>query len=82
MDAPLIGYPFSKKAKIMFEWTQDGHAEIELKIMDNTGTSIHESRLLDSNKYSLPPGTLNSGLYYFKVLQNDEIIFFGKFIVE
>jgi hypothetical protein len=82
MDAPLIGYRFSEKAEIMFEWTQDGHAEIELKIMDNTGTSIHESRLLDKNKYSLPPGTLNRGLYYFKVLQNDEIIFFGKFMVE
>jgi len=82
MDAPIIGYRFSEKAKIMFEWTQDGHAEIELKIMDNTGKSSHESRLLDNNKYSLPPGTLNRGLYYFKVLQNDEIIFFGKFIVE
>lgn len=82
MDAPLIGYRFSEKSEIMFEWTQDGHAEIELKIMDNNGTSIHESRVLDKNKYSLPPGTLNRGLYYFKVLQNDEIIFFGKFMVE
>ena len=82
MDAPLIGYRFSEKAEIMFKWTQDGHAEIELKIMDNTGITIHESRLLDKNKYSLPPGTLNRGLYYFKVLQNDEIIFFGKFMVE
>jgi hypothetical protein len=82
MDAPLIGYHFSEKARILFEWTQEGHVEIELKIMDNTGINIHESGLLDKNKYSLSPGTLNRGLYYFKVLQNDEIIFFGKFIVE
>ena len=82
MDAPLIGYRFSEKAEIIYEWTQDGHAEIELKIMDNTGTNIHESRLPDKNKYSLPPGTLKKGLYYFKVLQNDEIMFFGKFMVE
>lgn len=82
MDAPIIGYRFSEKAVIRFEWILEGQAEIDLKIMDNTGTSVHESVSLSKNKYSLPPGTLKRGLYYFKVLQNDEIVFFGKFVVE
>ena len=82
MDAPIIGYRFSETAEIRFEWILDGQTEIELKVMDNTGINIHESGLLSKNKYSLPPGTLKRGIYYFKVMQNDEIIFFGKFFVK
>ena len=82
MDVPEIGYRFSEKAVIQFEWNLEKQAEIELKIMDNTGTSVHESGSLNKNRYSLPSGTLKRGLYYFKVMQNDEIIFFGKFMVE
>ena len=82
MVLPLTGYPYSEKAEIRFEWILDEHTEIELKIMDNTGTHVHESGNLSKNKYSLPPGTLKKGLYYFKIMQNDEILFFGKFFVK
>jgi len=82
LDAPVTGHRFSRKEEITFEWILDGQAGIELKIMDNTGSGIHESGPLRTNKYSLPPGTLKTGLYYFKIIQNDEIIFFGKFIVK
>ncbi len=82
MDAPVIGHHFSEKAVIRFEWILEGQTGIELKIMDNTGTSVHESVSLIKNRYSLPPGTLKRGLYYFKVMQNDEILFFGKFFVK
>jgi hypothetical protein len=82
MDAPALGYRFGEKAVIRFEWLQDGQTGINLKIMDNTGTIVHESALLVKNKYSLPPGTLKAGLYYFEVLENDEILFFGKFFIK
>ncbi len=82
MDYPVIGFRFTVKEVIRFEWSMDGQAGINLKIMDNTGTSVHESVLIRQNNYSLPPGTLKRGLYYFKVMQNDEILFFGKFMVK
>jgi hypothetical protein len=82
MDAPEINYPFSVTEKLRFEWTLEGQSEIEFKIMDNTGTSVHESGLLTKNNFTLPAGTFRVGLYYYKVLQNDEILFFGKFFVK
>jgi hypothetical protein len=80
--APSIDSNFSINAEIMFKWTMNETAKIEIKIMDNKGNLMQESGFLNQNNYSLPPGTLKKGLYYFKVLQKDEIIFFGKFKVE
>jgi hypothetical protein len=82
MKDPVIGYRFSRKAVIRFEWILEEQTGIDLKIMDNTGKSVHESGSLGKNNYSLPPKTLDRGLYYFKVLQNDEILYFGKFSIE
>ncbi len=80
--APAIGAQFSEKAKIVFKWTTEKQAGIELNIMDNAGSVVHESGPLDQSEYTLAPGKLNKGLYYYKVMEKDEIIFFGKFIIE
>ena len=82
MVAPAMDAHFSEKAEIVFKWTLDKQTKIELKIMDNSGSSVQESGFLDQSDYSLAPGTLIKGLYYYKVMQKDEIIFFGKFIVD
>jgi hypothetical protein len=82
MDAPVIGCQFNGKDVIGFTWSKEGDDRINILIMDNNGTNVHESGLLSKNNYSIPPGTLKKGLYYFKVLQNDEILLFGKFFVE
>ncbi len=81
MIAPRIDSHFNINEEILFKWTLNEPAKVELMIMDNTGLTIKESESLNNN-YSLPPGTLKKGLFYFKVLQKDEIIFFGKFVVE
>jgi hypothetical protein len=82
MNTPRMGYIYGKKMDIHFEWNITENEEIELKIIDNAGESVYESGLINTNRYLLPSGTLLSGLYYFRVLQNDEIIFFGKFVIE
>jgi hypothetical protein len=82
MNAPRIGYKYGKKMDIHFEWTLAENEEIELKIMDNTGESVHESGLIQNNSYVLNSGTLLSGLYYFIVKKNDDILFIGKFVVD
>jgi hypothetical protein len=82
MNAPLSNTCFKQSDLISFEWIIEDGAEINLKIMDNTGLSVHESPVLTKNKYSLPPGSLKNGLYYFKVMHDDEILYFGKFLVK
>ena len=82
MVVPSMNSHFNVNAEIIFNWTTNEPAKIELKIIDNTGKLVQESGFLNQNNYSLSPGTLKKGLYYFKVLQKDELIFFGKFAVE
>jgi hypothetical protein len=82
LEAPPIGHLFGEKDVVRFEWTMNEDAEIYLKIMNNSGTIVHESGLLSKKTYSLPPGTLKTGLYYFKVMEKEEILFFGKFTVK
>jgi hypothetical protein len=82
MVSPLIDSHFNVNSEIVFKWTLNEPAKIEFKIMNNTGAIVQESEFFNQNNYSLPPGILKKGLYYFQVLQKDDIIFFGKFEVE
>jgi hypothetical protein len=82
MDAPMPGTAFSKKTVILFKWFFDDHSVIKLTILNNKGASVHESEALKGKRYSLPAGTLTKGLYYFKVIQDDEIVYFGKFLIK
>jgi hypothetical protein len=66
---------------IRFEWIH-GSTGIELSILDNTGVTVIQSGKIDTRTYSIQPNRLKKGLFYFKVLENDEILYFGKFIVE
>ncbi|MCX6247821.1 MAG: hypothetical protein NTW10_08820 [Bacteroidetes bacterium] len=82
MDAPSATTCYHQSDFIRFEWMIDDQAEINLIIMNNTGVTVHESPVLTKNRYSLPPGSLKNGLYYFKVMHDDEILYFGKFLVK
>ncbi len=72
--APAIGAQFSEKAKIVFKWTTEKQAGIELNIMDNAGSVFtNQGRLIKANYFG--SGKLNKGLYYYKVMEKDEITF-------
>lgn len=81
MEAPAIGYKFDRKEMIRFKWNMEGKEDINLTIMDHLGTVVHEATLQNTRSYSLDGGTLKEGLYYFRIMQKDEIVFFGKFTV-
>jgi len=80
--SPIGDHHFCEKEGITFEWTWNGSNKVELKIIDNKGANIYESGLLSQNKISIPVGAIKPGLYYFKILQKEEIIYFGKFVIE
>ena len=82
MVLPVPGHIYNANSIIRFKWIRNGKDLIELKIMDNTGLTKGETAPLKDNQYSFSAGSLKSGLYYYKVIQNDEILYLGKFVVE
>jgi hypothetical protein len=82
MVTPVNGYCFYKKEAIRFDWTLEHPAELQLQIMNNIGTIVHESGSINVNAYSLDPGSLKRGLYYFMVTQDNRIVHVGKFLVK
>jgi len=82
MVFPINNHHFSANAVARFEWIVDGQAEIELRIMNNSGTPVHESGTIRKNSYSIPSGKLKPGLFYFKILRGDELLYFGKFTIK
>ena len=82
MVFPLNDYHCSVNAAVRFKWLPEGPAEVELRIMNNSATLVHESGTIKKNTYSIPTGKLKRGLYYFKILRGDEILYFGKFSIE
>jgi hypothetical protein len=82
MITPKEEERFQSTAIIRFEWTGEKDSGISLTIFNNMGKRIRESGMILDNNYSIRPGTLHGGLYYFEVLHKEEIIFFGKFTIE
>lgn len=64
---------------LLFQWETKKEMVISLMIMDNKGNLVYE-RISGINKIlEIRENTLIPGLYYFKFLENKEIIYFGKF---
>jgi hypothetical protein len=81
MVHPSATAGFTHGRSILFSWEGESHGNTSLVIMNNTGKVVYES---DSN--NIPTVTLSSsyfasGLYYYKLICNDEIICFRKFTI-
>lgn len=68
-----------KGIAILFQWKTDRELLISLKIMDNKGNLVYEKKSGFNKILEIKQNTLMPGLYYFKFLANEEIIYFGKF---
>ena len=66
---------------INFKWIIGKNSEVDLNIIDNRGRIVKESGMIRENSYSLQPGVLLNGLYYYQLTVKGEIIYFGKFTV-
>ena len=72
----------SEKKAIGFTWETGITQELTLRIMDNTGTAVFESQPTTLKGLEVPVGKLKNGLYYFKMMEGSQIIFFGKFYLD
>jgi hypothetical protein len=82
LELPVTGQIYSENSIITFLWNKGSTEMLELIIMDNTGVSVAKIKVSKENKYSFPVGTFRTGLYYFKIMQEDELLYFGKFLVK
>jgi hypothetical protein len=79
---PLQGSYFRTKGPIRFSWETDISHPLILVIMDNHGQRVYESHILHEKSLKVPAEKLDNGLFYFKILKEGEILFFGKFSIE
>lgn len=68
-----------KGSDIRFQWETRRELNVSLKIMDNRGNLVYDGKPGITKILEIKENKLNPGLYYFKFLANDEIIYFGKF---
>ena len=79
---PLPGSHFKTNSTILFSWETDISHPLILEIMDNQGQLIFDSHPVRDKLLKVPSGRLKNGLFYFKILKEDEMVFFGKFSIE
>lgn len=79
---PFPGSHFKTKNTILFSWETDISHPLTMEIMDNQGQLIFVSNPLHDKSLRVPSGRLKNGLFYFKILKEDEMVFFGKFTIE
>ena len=82
MELPVSGHIYNENSIVTFLWKKGSPEMLELIIMNNAGVNVAKIKVPTENNYSFPAGTFRNGLYYFKVIQEDEILYFGKFVVK
>lgn len=54
---------------------------VELEILDNRGVKVFAVHIADGSSYSFATSGLPDGLYYWKILANDDLAMMGKFLI-
>jgi hypothetical protein len=71
------------KGEILFQWKTDEQRDFYIEILDNQKRKVHQATIQKGQmSYALKPDTLSAGLYYWKLLDAEELLHTGKFIVK
>ena len=79
---PASGSHFHSGDTIIFSWQASNPHQLTLQIMDNHGKAVRNLNPSGEMQIKIPPGSLHKGLFYFKIMKEDNIVFFGKFILD
>jgi hypothetical protein len=66
---------------ILFHWVTDPSEETSLIVENNRGIVRYASESNTKQSVCLNASFLGHGLFYFKILRDDEIVCFGKFVI-
>ena len=78
---PGINKTFKSTEKILFKWKIDDPFPIKIILNDHDGARITETQLLQESPYQLGPIS-TPGLYYFKIMDRDDMIYIGRFRIK
>ncbi len=79
---PTAAQIFRKNGNILFRWDMPDGKKLMIRIVNNKGKQILEYSVNDLHQLEIPVKRLPPGLFYYKILEDDEILFVGKFSIE
>jgi len=79
---PVASDTFRKGSVITFSWETASVLSVTITITDNKGKSIFVSQPINGKKFLFETEKQTEGLYYVKIISNDEIVYFGKFTLQ
>ena len=82
MMKPEISSVFTRKSTIWFSWKTENPEETSLIVENNFGLIVYESDSNYNQSVFLKTSFLGFGLFYYKIIQKDEVIYFGKFTIQ
>lgn len=79
---PSFTDTFRKGSVVTFIWETTSSNTVTITITNNKGQPVFESQSINRKNFHFNTSKLSGGLYYFKFINNDEIIYFGKFTLQ
>jgi hypothetical protein len=79
--SPLNGSVFSQGEMIRFLWSGSMSAGVDLVVMNNKGVKVYEKKIVDPEGFAIPGDGLPLGLLYWKIIDKDDLVAAGKFVV-
>lgn len=71
----------NKNEKVVFTWSNPDKLSLRLIVFNNSAEKIFEADEIKGEAYKIN-STFLPGLYYWKIIRNDELLKIGKFIVK
>ena len=82
LTSPQSGISVPKGCEILFSWQYSGRiVPLSIFIMNNRGKQISEKMVLNDNSYCLKTSVLAEGLYYWKIMVQENMVLMGKFTI-
>ena len=72
---------YSTGNPVTFRWESKSIKKVLIIIANNKGEQVFVSPVITGNTFQYHTSKLKGGLYYYKFVSNDEIVYFGKFVL-
>jgi len=82
LERPASALKIKCGETVTFSWTTESSDPVEICLFDNTGRKVLVIRPAGKTNYLMKTGNLKPGLYYWKLLKNDQLVTAGKIRME
>lgn len=82
LERPVSAIKISCGETVTFSWKTESSDPVVICLFDNTGKKVQTVRPTGKSNYLMKTGNLRPGLYYWKLLKNDQLVTAGKIRME